>query len=124
MVVMLVEKDEEVRNAVAEAFTQAGLEVAELADARAALALPSVAGTPSVLVTNLDFGPDMDGAGVKLAEELQRRWPSLPVIYVSDRARNPKGTTLHHDDACISKPFEAAMLLQMVRDLRETYQAH
>ena len=122
MDVLLVEQDEILRDDIAEALTEAGLEVAELPGADAALALPSAAGVPRVLVTDLDLGPGMDG--VALAAAAQRRWPALGVIYLSGRPRSPHGRELARHEHVLPKPVDGATVLRVIRDLRESFRAH
>jgi DNA-binding response OmpR family regulator len=119
MDVLLVETDDGLRGAIAEALTAAGLDVAELPGAAAALALPGAAGVPRFLVTDLDLGPGMDGAA--LADAAQRRWPALGVIYLSDRRRRD-GVGL--PGPVLAKPVDGAAVLRAIHGMRESFRAH
>jgi DNA-binding NtrC family response regulator len=117
MDVLLVERDEGLRGTIAEALTAAGLDVAELPEAQAALAYPQAAGAPRFLVTDLDLGPEMDGAA--LADAAQRRWPTLGVIYMSSRqwqdGVGQRGPVL---------PVDGAAVLRAIHGMRESFRAH
>lgn len=122
MDVLLVENDAAVREQIAEALTEAGLDVAELPDPASALALPSAAGAPSVLVTNIDLGPGMNGVALFVAA--QRRWPALGVIYLSDRPRGRIGHLVGAHDRVLPLPADARLLLQMIETMRASFRAH
>ncbi len=114
--ILVVEDEAQVRALTARILREAGYQVTEAASAHEALELAEVASeAPRLLLTDVIM-PGMSGRD--LANHLQRRWPSLRVVYASGYTHN---TIVHHGvlDAGVEflgKPFTPAQLLAKVRE--------
>ena len=107
---MIVDDDAMVREATAWTLTDAGHEVIEAADGVDALEYLQDHAAVDLIITDISM-PRMNG--LDLVDEVQLRWPGLPVLLVSGRPQ-PKGTR-----AFMSKPFNAQALLLAVAQLVE-----
>ena len=76
--VLLVEEDEMLRECLCEILSNAGLQVAEAADAVEALQRMNMDGVPGVLVTGMTLGVGMSGPALIAAARL--RWPELRAV--------------------------------------------
>lgn len=117
--ILIVEDDEDVRAFVAGTLSENGFRVIEAAEAASALRL--LDGEPNVGLLFTDVGLPNGVNGKQLADEAQRRRPSLKVLFTTGYARN---AIVHHGrlDAgveLIAKPFAAADLVQRVRRVLE-----
>ncbi|HTR18235.1 MAG TPA: response regulator [Acetobacteraceae bacterium] len=112
--VLLVEDDDLVRECLAEALHEAGLETAERASGEDALELltPDTK-PPAVVVTDINLGPGMNG--LAFAEAARRCWPSVAVIYISGRYQGLN--ELGGRDRFVPKPFPMGALLRAIRDV-------
>jgi CheY-like chemotaxis protein len=136
MDVLLVEDEPLVREAVAEALDEAGLEVARADSAEAALAAlgvapnghptaeaapdhpPPDAALPAVLVTDVNLGPASALDGFALAAALRRRWPGIGVVVITGRMANlARCAELAPPERHFLKPFAPEALVQAVREL-------
>ncbi len=103
--VLVVDDDPEVRRVAAEMLRAVGHDVRELASGAEALACLQQA-RPDVVLADVAM-PMMNG--VELAEAARRRWPGLPVLfmtgYVEPTVLAPAG-----GEDVIHKPFEAGEL--------------
>lgn len=108
---MIVDDDAMVREATAWMLTDAGHEVSEAVDGVDALEHLLEHGVVDLIVTDISM-PRMNG--LTLLDEVQRRWPGLPVLLVSGRPQ-PKGTR-----AYMTKPFSAQALLHAVAQTFES----
>ena len=101
-----------------EEFEAAGLEVSGASTAESALALLNAEGRtgPSVLVTDLNLGPGMDG--VALAAEMRRHLPGVAVIYATGNASWLAGQpgAFQPGDRLFAKPYDLAGLVGAVRE--------
>jgi signal transduction histidine kinase len=118
--ILLVEDDEDVRAFVAGTLSENGFRVIEAAEAASALRL--LEGEPNVGLLFTDVGLPNGVNGKQLADEAQRRRPSLKVLFTTGYARN---AIVHHGrlDAgveLIAKPFAATDLIQRVRRVLES----
>jgi len=114
MDVLLAEDDALVREALAETLTDAGLVVAAAASAEDALhaAEAEPAAPPSVLVTDVDLGPGMDGHA--LAGACRRRWPAVAVVVISGEPDNFRGRDPGPRGVFLAKPLRPAQLVRQV----------
>ena len=115
--VLLVEEDLPVRRVMRRSFEGAGFQVVEAGDGPAALA--AVSDVPfDLLVTEVTL-PSM--AGARLAGALRKRWPALPVLFVSGLmgVTGADGLDLegHGPVASIAKPFRQVELLNAMAEL-------
>jgi YesN/AraC family two-component response regulator len=81
-VVLVVEDEALIRMGITEFLEDAGFVVRESDDGRAALASLGVHRDVDVVITDIDL-PKMDG--LKLVEEVRRRYPSVQVVLVSGK---------------------------------------
>jgi CheY-like chemotaxis protein len=113
--VLVVEDEDELRRLAVQALEWRGYTVLSAASGGEALALTrGLRRRPQLLVTDVVM-PGM--SGVELAEKLQKRWPALPVLFVSGHLGNEvvgKGPLDEHADL-LSKPFTPEQLGRRVR---------
>ena len=108
--VLVVDDDPTVRGLVSRILTGAGYQVSAVADAEAALALPTLAAI-TVVVSDLVL-PGLDGLG--LARRLAATSPSPPVLLMSGYAPDGVDTRGTH---LLAKPFTRASLLAKLDEL-------
>ncbi len=115
MDVLLVEDDDLVRLCLAEGLGEAGLRVAEAADAERALALLDAdeASPPAVLVADLALGRGM--SGTELIAAARRRLPNLRAVLIS--GSDVADPCLDPDDRFLPKPFRLDALVRVVEEL-------
>jgi CheY-like chemotaxis protein len=112
--ILLIEDDELVRDCLEVALVEAGLETKGSTSAEEALDLLSASQPPSVVVTDINLGPGMDGlAFMRVARE---RWPGLPVVFISGRYGALRGMTAI--ERFLPKPFTTPALLRAIADVR------
>ena len=112
-VLLVVDDDEGVREVTATRLTEAGYAVREAASGLQALA--SLEGNPCVDLVVLDFAmPGMNGA--EAAAELRKRWPAMPVVFVTGFADTAALRQAGADgsDAVVLKPFRDGELERKV----------
>jgi CheY-like chemotaxis protein len=128
MDVLLVEDEPLVREVVAEMLEDAGLTVSGAESADAALAAVGMAPAaddvapppppPTVLVTDVNLGPDSSMDGIELAETLRRCWPWLGVVVITGRESNlGRCGALAPNERHLLKPFAPDDLVHAVRAL-------
>jgi CheY-like chemotaxis protein len=112
--VLLVEDDDLVRDCLAEALHDAGLDIEGSASGEAALDMLRRDAAPKVLVTDINLGHGMDGlAFARAAREVH---PGLPVVYISGRYGELRG--LSGRERFLPKPFTAPSLLRAIADVQ------
>ncbi len=112
--VLLVEDDDLVRDCLAEALHDAGLDIEGSASGEAALAVLRREAAPKVLVTDINLGHGMDGlAFARAAREVH---PDLPIVYISGRYGELRG--LSGRERFLPKPFTAPSLLRAIADVQ------
>ena len=102
--VLLVEDDEMVRMATADALAELGFDVLQAPTAAAALA--RLHPPPDLMLTDLGL-PDQNG--IVLVAEARRRIPGLPVVVASGESEPPEG-----DLIWLAKPYDVADLRNAV----------
>lgn len=116
MDVLLVEDDALVRESLNEDLSDAGLSVVGACCAedglRAAEADPA---PPSVVVTDVELGPGMDG--LTLAEEARRRWPDIAVVVMTGNRGKLRGRSARARERCLLKPLSPSLLIAEVNGL-------
>jgi len=112
--VLVVEDEAAVRNTAVRALRDAGYRVLVAASGKEALVLASGPNPPDLLLTDVVM-PGMDGRAV--AEELQRRHPSLRVLYMSGYTQDAivQRGILIGSVQFLQKPFTPSTLLASVR---------
>ncbi len=114
--VLLVEDEAEVRALIGGQLRECGYEVLEAVDGPAALAL-APARAVHLLVTDVGLPGGLTGREV--ARALRRRWPGLPVLFVTGYAGHALDEALEPGMAVIGKPFALEALAATVRGMLE-----
>ena len=118
VVVLVVEDDADLREIVSATLAGAGYTVAEAADGAEALKYLVSAGAPEPHVIVLDVQmPNMSGPELIKVIKSYHRLKQIPVILTSARVRRAE---IDVEAAWLPKPFEAARLLELVRELCAT----
>jgi len=109
--VLLVEDEGAVRRLAAETLREAGNQVLEAAEGRAALALLDGAAEVALLVTDVGL-PGLNGR--QLADAARERRPGLPVLFITGYAAGALDGPLPEGMATLSKPFRLEELAARV----------
>jgi CheY-like chemotaxis protein len=108
--ILLVDDDPVVRLTLARALTERGYEVRTAADGQAAITILERLGTlPAIAITDLQM---TGGSGEELARVLARRYPDLPVIFMT--AYLALYRTAYLPGPILEKPFRADQLCELV----------
>jgi CheY-like chemotaxis protein len=118
--ILLVEDDEIVRDCLAEALHDAGLEIAGSGSAEAALQLLDASRPPGVVVTDINLGAGMDG--LAFARAARAVCPDLPVVFISGRYAELRGMSAR--ERFLPKPFSTPDLLRAIADVRAARKAN
>jgi two-component system NtrC family sensor kinase len=112
--VLVVEDDNDVRAYSVESLTSLGYKVLEARDANSALATLQSHGSITLLFTDVGL-PGLDGR--KLADEVRRLRPDLPVLFTTGYARNAivHNNVLDPSVQLLTKPFTTEQLATKVR---------
>jgi PAS domain S-box-containing protein len=115
--ILVVEDDDMVRAHVVAQLESLGYRTLAAPDGAAALALVEEGIRFDLLFTDVIMPGGMSGR--QLAEELRKRWPSLPVLYTSGYTEN---AIVHHGRldagvALLNKPYRKADLARKVREV-------
>lgn len=117
MHVLLVEDETAIRQLVRELFEETGFLCTAASDAGDALGLVDQAGcAPDVLVTDFHLGSGRNGR--ELAQDMQRRLPGLPTIYVTGNPECILCHALQPQERLLAKPFGFTALLGTIHALR------
>ena len=117
MQVLVVEDEILIRMLVCDLLEEAGFHCTEAADATEALALLDRGlCRPDILVTDFNLGPGMNGKA--LAQEVLRRLPGLPLVYVTGNPECFDDRPLEVWERLVPKPFAADDLIAALRGLR------
>jgi PAS domain S-box-containing protein len=111
--VLVVEDSDDVRSFTCAALLGAGFTVLEARDASEALGI--LEGNAKIDLLFSDIGlPGMNGR--ELVSSVQRRYPSLPILFTSGYAQMPSavGSRETRDIPLLSKPFTRTQLLEQV----------
>jgi signal transduction histidine kinase/ActR/RegA family two-component response regulator len=117
--VLVVEDEKRARQITAESLRELGYKVLEADGAASALRIIDAQPEIDLLLTDVIM-PDVNGK--KLAEEAQRRRPSLKVLYTSGYTRNAivHNAVLDPSVHFVPKPFTLEHLAMKVREALET----
>ena len=115
--ILVVEDDEDVRSFTADVLSELGYRVTVAPDAHAALTALGGLGGVDLLFTDVGLPGGINGR--QLADEVQRRWPAVKVLFTTGYARN---AIVHHGRldpgvALIVKPFTHSSLAAKVRQV-------
>jgi CheY-like chemotaxis protein len=113
-VVLVVEDDPLLRMLAAEVAEEAGYLAIEAADADEAITLLEFRSDIALLLTDIDMPGSMNG--LKLAQAVRNRWPSIKILVVSARVR-PGPYELPLDSCFLAKPYRKAALVGELREL-------
>jgi CheY-like chemotaxis protein len=110
-----VEDEDALRASIRRLLSSGGFEVVEAQNGATALQLLERASVPKVSLVLTDLRmPVMDGR--QLASALARRYPSLPIVFMSGFTAQLMDLRLVSPNvAFLAKPFREAELLAMVR---------
>jgi len=113
--VLVVEDEDALRASIRRLLSSGGFEVVEAQNGATALQLLERASVPKVSLVLTDLRmPVMDGR--QLASALARRYPSLPIVFMSGFTAQLMDLRLVSPNvAFLAKPFREAELLAMVR---------
>ncbi len=111
--ILLVDDDPVVRLTLARALTDRGYDVRTAADGQVAIMILEGLGTlPAIAITDLKMA---GGGGEDLARTLTRRYPELPVIFMT--AFLAQYRTAYLPGPILEKPFRAEHLAELVRSV-------
>jgi CheY-like chemotaxis protein len=110
---MIVDDDDDLRDALAEIMIAQGYEVAAFADARAALAALEGGRVPFLILLDLMM-PGMSGWEFRAAQLSNPRLTTIPVVVVTAANTLTDGARTLSDVETLHKPFELDTLLTVV----------
>jgi CheY-like chemotaxis protein len=113
--ILLVEDDDLVRDCLLEALHDAGHAIQGIGTGEAALSSLSLDRPPSVVVTDINLGPGMDG--LAFARAAREMFPELPVVFISGRYAELRGMAAY--ERFLPKPFTTPALLQAIAEVRK-----
>ncbi len=116
--ILLVDDDEAFRATVSDMLRTLGCEVQAVGSPDEALALLEGAPhLPDLMLSDVRLGPDADGR--KLAREVQREWPELPIGLMSGVPREAlESPQLRIEWPFLLKPFDRSQLVAWLQDVR------
>lgn len=115
--ILLVEDDFLIRATLAAYLRErGGFTIVEADDATEALAVIEAYPRLSILVTDIQIPGVLNGVGVAAAA--RRKWPDLPVLYVTGAwPRDGESTGGDKRDSYVEKPFEVSAILRRIRTM-------
>lgn len=118
---LVVDDEPDMRDLIAQRMVQAGHEVLAADEAPSALALIGRHGPPDAAILDVDL-PGM--SGLDLLDELRRRHPGLPALFLTVLWNGEIATRMQAAGAgFLAKPFRAAHLLTAVQRLLDGHTA-
>jgi len=112
LVALVAEDEADVRAVAADALTEAGFQVIEVADAdQAIIALEAQGDTIDALFTDLKLPGCMDG--LDLAHHVKDRWPWVRLMMTSGQGRPDEASGIRF----LPKPYDAARVPVHMRSL-------
>lgn len=114
--ILVVEDEPLVRILLADVLTEAGFKVREAADAEEALQILNAGLDVSVLVTDVDMPPGIDGYA--LTRQVSANWPDIQIIVTSGR-QWPQEGDLPEGAAFLAKPVPNEVLVSYVKAASE-----
>lgn len=110
-VILVVEDDWLLRQAMTSEMRSAGWQVLEASTGEAALTLPGTTGHVDLLVTDIRLAGELSGWDV--AQGFRSRFSDLPIIYVS--GNSPDSARMVPHSTFLSKPWAPAELMRACR---------
>jgi CheY-like chemotaxis protein len=120
---MIVDDDDDLRDALADVMTAQGYEVAAFADARAALAALEEGVTPFVILLDLMM-PGMSGWEFRAAQLENPTLAPIPVVVVTAAGNLSDGARTLSSVEVLHKPFTLEILLPLVARYAASPPAH
>jgi PAS domain S-box-containing protein len=113
--ILLVEDDDDVRQATRKLLAGLGYRVVEAADAKTALSLLAQHDGVDLLLTDVVLAQGMSGP--ELAREVRRSSPDMKILFMSGHVRDTAAfhEQLQQDAHFLAKPFRKAELAQKLR---------
>ena len=112
--VLVVEDEALIRLGVAMELEDAGYQVLEAGSADQAIGLLERHRQIRFVITDIHMPGSMDG--LRLAHYVRDRWPPIHLIVVSGGMK-PSGTSLPARARFLTKPYEARLLIETMREL-------
>jgi PAS domain S-box-containing protein len=115
--VLLVEDEDAVRSLVKQVLVLLGYDVLEAADAiEAEMICDRLEGAPDLLLTDVVMPKK---SGMALAEDLQKRYPEIKILFISGYTDSHTGVRLltERRAAFLPKPFSPEVLARKVREV-------
>jgi CheY-like chemotaxis protein len=112
--VLVVDDEPWQRMMLSDAFSDAGYEVVEAANAAEALAALQASSDIGIVVTDIQMPGSMDG--LRLARYVRDAYPPIALI-VSSGAVRPESRDLPHDAIFLAKPIDVPAMLARIADL-------
>jgi len=109
IVVLLVDDEPVLRMVARQGLEDAGFEVIEADDAKAALEILDAGAAVTVLFTDVNMPGPLDG--LDLAECVHERWPAIQLVITSGRGLT---TPLPDDGRFMAKPYSIDQLIRAV----------
>ncbi|MEQ8446900.1 MAG: response regulator [Pelagibacterium sp.] len=109
--ILVVEDEPLVRLDITLAMVDAGFSVIEVPDAEQAIELLETRGSIGLVFTDVELAGAL--SGFDLADEIEARWPHIPVLVTSGRAV-PKDELA---DRFIAKPYDTDAVISQARAL-------
>ncbi len=103
--ILVVDDDEDIREAVVDTLEEEGYSVAAVADGGAALAYLEAGPAPRLILLDWNMTP-MNGSQFMAEFGKQPRWASIPVVLLTADARIEAQVKLAPFAACLRKPVK------------------
>ncbi|MBP0443435.1 response regulator [Roseomonas sp. SSH11] len=113
--VVVLEDDDLVRDILTDLIEEEGFAVCPAATADDALARIDANDRCSLLLTDIDLGPGLNG--FEAARVAQERHPGLPVIYLTGRPAHGNNRHFGPKERFLRKPFRTPELMEAFRSL-------
>jgi CheY-like chemotaxis protein len=113
-VILVVEDEMMLRMRAVDMVEDAGYTPVEAVDADGAVAILESRSDIALMVTDIQMPGSMDGLG--LAHAVHERWPSIKIIVVSGRLKQPN-IDLPADSRFFGKPLEAVEMIAQMRSM-------
>lgn len=117
-VLLVVDDDRDIREALFEILREAGYEVIGAANGREALAVLRAHGHVDVVLLDLRM-PEMDGAAFRRAQLRDAALAEVPVVVLSATVDCKLVSQSLRADGCLVKPFQVDALFEVIEAARK-----